>query len=62
MRPYPIDPESFPFPTSRPREVDFCDQPAVAVLYQISGVLMEILSPMFWAALIVLFIQAELTP
>jgi hypothetical protein len=32
----------------------------VAVLYQISGVLMEILCPIFWAALIVLFIQAEL--
>jgi len=60
MRSYPIDLESFPFPTSRVREVDFADQPVIAVLYAVSGVLMEILGPMFWAALIALFIQAEL--
>jgi len=59
---YPMHPESFPLPTSGPCEIDFSDQPVVAVLYQISGVLMEILGPMFWAALIALFIQAELIP
>jgi hypothetical protein len=60
MRSYPINSESFPFPTSRVREVDFSDQPAIAVLYGVTGVLMEVFGPMFWAALIVLFIQAEL--
>lgn len=60
MRSYPIESESFPSPTSRVCEVDFSDQPVIALIYEISGVLMEILGPMFWAALIVLFIQAEL--
>ena len=57
MHSYSIDPDPFPF--SRVREVDFSDQPVIAGLYAVSGVLMEILGPMFWAALIVLFIQAE---
>lgn len=60
MHSHPIDPELFPFPTSRVREVDFSDQPVIALLYAVSGVVMEILGPMFWAALIVLFSQAEL--
>ena len=60
MPSYPINSESFPFPTSRVRVVDFSDQPAIAVLYGVAGVLMEILGPMFWAALFVLLIQAEL--
>jgi hypothetical protein len=60
MRSYPIDPESFPLPTSGVREVDLSDQPVIALLYAISAVLMEILGPMFWAALILLFIHAEL--
>ena len=60
MRSYPTDPESFPFPTTGIREVDYSDQPVVARLYAVSGVLMEILGPIFWAALIVLFIQSEL--
>ena len=60
MYSHPIDPESFPYPTSRVREVDFSEQPVIAVIYEISRVLMEMLGPMFWAALIVLFTQAEL--
>jgi len=40
--------------------LDFTDHPFIALLYDISGALMELLGPMFWAALIVLFIQAEL--
>jgi hypothetical protein len=60
MLSYRIDPDSFPFPTSRAREVDFSDRPVIALLYTISGVLLESLGPMFWAALIVLFTQAEL--
>ena len=56
-----IDLQSLPFPTSRVREVDFSDRPVIALLYAVSGVLMEVLGPMFWAALIVLFVQAELS-
>ena len=36
------------------------DQPLVAALYTLTGGLMEALGPMFWAALVVLFIQAAL--
>lgn len=60
MLSHPIEPESFPFLTNRLRQVDCSDQPAIALLYAISGVLMEILGPVFWAALVVLSIQAEL--
>ncbi|HEX3863230.1 MAG TPA: hypothetical protein VHY35_16215 [Stellaceae bacterium] len=42
------------------RRVDFSDQPGIASLYTISNTLMDILGPVFWAALIVLLIQAEL--
>src|SRR5579872_1060689 len=47
MRSYPIDPASLPFPTSRVREIDFSDQPVIALLYAISGVLIEIFGSMF---------------
>jgi hypothetical protein len=45
---------------SRSWNSDFPDQPEIAVLYAITGWLMELLGPIFWAALIVLFVQAEL--
>jgi hypothetical protein len=38
---------------------DFTDQRLIAVLYAITGCLMELLGPAFWAALVVLFVQAE---
>jgi hypothetical protein len=38
---------------------DFTDQPGIALLYAITGCLMELIGPAFWAALIVLFVQAE---
>jgi len=60
MHSYPIDAESFPFPISRVRKVGFADQPVIAYTYEISGVLMEVVGLLFWAALIVLFMQAEL--
>ena len=40
--------------------LDVIDCPGIATLYAISGALLDLLGPMFWAALIVLFIQAEL--
>ena len=59
MHPHPIEPDAFPAPGSRLR-IDFSDQPVIALIYGISGALMEMIGLMFWAALIVLFIQAEL--
>jgi hypothetical protein len=46
-------------PAEQPGELDVADQPLLAVLYAISAALVEFFGPMFWAALIVLFIQAE---
>jgi hypothetical protein len=46
-------------PAERLGELDFADQPLIAVLYMISAALVEFFGPMFWAVLIVLFIQAE---
>jgi hypothetical protein len=39
---------------------DFTDRPEIALLYAITGGLMELLGPAFWAALIVLWVRAEL--
>jgi hypothetical protein len=46
-------------PAERLGGLDFGDQPLIAVLYTISAALVEFFGPIFWAALIVLFIQAE---
>jgi hypothetical protein len=46
-------------PAERLGGLDFADQPLIAVLYMISAALVEFFGPMFWAVLIVLFIQAE---
>jgi hypothetical protein len=46
-------------PAKRLGGLDFVDQPLIAVLYMISVALVEFFGPMFWAALIVLFIPAE---
>jgi hypothetical protein len=45
---------------SRSWNNDFTDQPEIALLYATAGWLMELFGPMFWAALIVLLVQAEL--
>jgi hypothetical protein len=42
-------------------ECNFADEPGIAELYMLAAALMEFLGPMFWAALIVLFIWVELT-
>lgn len=46
-------------PAERRGGLDFANQPLIAVLYMISAALVELFGPMFWAMLIVLFIQAE---
>ena len=47
---------------SRAWSSDFTDQPEIALLYAVTGSLMELLGPIFWAALVALLIQAELMP
>ena len=47
---------------SRIRNNDFIDQSGIALLYAVTGSLMELVGPMFWVALAVLLVQAELTP
>ena len=52
---------SSPFDTDRqPIAIDFSDRPTLALLYALSGWLMNFLGPMFWAALIVAFLYAEM--
>ena len=46
-------------PVLPPAYLDFIDRPGIGTLYAISGVLLDLIGPMFWAALIVLFIQAQ---
>jgi|HubBroStandDraft_6_1064221.scaffolds.fasta_scaffold3116530_1 hypothetical protein len=38
---------------------DLAKQPIVELLYAVTGEMMELLGPMFWAALIILYVQAE---
>jgi hypothetical protein len=49
-------------PILPPVDLDFTDRPGIAALYAISGVLLDLLGPMFWAALIVLFIRRSSCP
>lgn len=52
---------SFPGDMDRPFvSVDFAGQPVIAVLYAIGGCLMDLFGPMFWAVLIVGFLNAEI--
>ena len=48
------------FPTRRPIDVDLADRPLIAALYTISGLVMRILGQAYWAAIIILFLYAEL--
>jgi hypothetical protein len=60
MRSSIADEDSIAVFGSRAWNSDFSDKPEIAVLYAITGGLMEVLGPAFWAALAVLFIEAEL--
>jgi hypothetical protein len=48
------------FPTQTPVDLDFTGRPVIAALYTISGLVMRILGPAYWAAIIILFVYAEL--
>jgi hypothetical protein len=60
MRSFSADGEPSALYASRVFENGLADQPLIAVLYAVTGCLMELLGPAFWAALVVLFVQAEL--
>jgi hypothetical protein len=52
---------SFRTDTDRPLvSIDLAGRPVIAFLYTIGGCLMDLFGPMFWAALIVGFIDAEI--
>jgi hypothetical protein len=60
MRSFLADAEASAVFGSRAWSSDFTDQPEIALLYAITGSLMELFGPIFWVALAVLFVQAEL--
>ena len=45
---------------SRLWKSDFADEPWIAELHTLADAVIELLGPIFWAALIVLFIRVEL--
>ena len=51
--------EPSPFSAEAASEIDFAGDRLVPVLYEVSGAVIELLGPVMWAALIVLFIEAE---
>jgi hypothetical protein len=60
MQPFLADGEPSAVFGSHSWNSDFTDRPEIALLYAVTGVLMELLGPAFWAALVVLLLQAEL--
>jgi len=61
MRSFFADEEPSAVFGSGTRNNDFTDQPGIALLYAVTGSLMELVGPMLWAALVVLLVQAELS-
>lgn len=49
-------------PPARLLILDFTNRPILAAVYKVSGLAIVILGPTFWAALIALFVVAELPP
>ena len=47
------------FPVERARDVGLANSPAMATLHEVCAKLMMLIGPMMWAALIVLFVEAE---
>jgi hypothetical protein len=44
----------------RAAEVDLHGRPMLAALYALAGAAIDLFGPIFWATLVVLFVQAEL--
>jgi hypothetical protein len=54
------EPEFRAFSGRSPIEIDFTGRPVIADLYFVSGLMMKVLGPVYWAALVLMFIYAEL--
>jgi hypothetical protein len=52
---------SLELPAAQPLNFDFTNRPILAAVYKASGLAIAILGPTFWAALIALFLVAELS-
>ena len=53
--------EQRPLPVQRTLQLYFAKHPLIGKINLVAAWLVEILGPMFWAALIVLFVWAELS-
>jgi hypothetical protein len=60
MGPFPTDRELAALFFEKRNPVDLTGRPVIAFLYAIGGGLMDLFGPMFWAALIVGFLYAEI--
>jgi len=60
MGPFPTDRELAALFFEKRNPVDLTGRPVIAFLYVIGGGLMDLFGPMFWAALIVGFLYAEI--
>jgi hypothetical protein len=60
MGPFPTDRELAALFFEKKNPVDLTGRPVLAVLYAFGGCLMDLFGPMFWAALIVGFLYAEI--
>jgi len=49
-------------PAAQRLNLNFKNRPMLAAVYKVSGLTIAILGPTFWAALIALFLVAELSP
>jgi hypothetical protein len=55
-----VEEERPEFPASGPINIDITGRPVIAALYVVSGVILNVLGPVFWAAVIGLFLYAEI--
>jgi hypothetical protein len=60
MGPFPTDRELAALFFEKRNPVDLTGRPVLAFLYALGGCLMDLFGPMFWAALIVGFLYAEI--
>jgi hypothetical protein len=55
-----VEEERSEFPASGPINIDLTGRPVIAAIYVVSGVILNVLGPLFWAAVTVLFLYAEM--
>ena len=54
-----LEPEELTHTAEQAHNINLTDRPALAALYQICARVMMLVGPMFWAALLALFVEAE---